>query len=60
MNWSYGDDKNRFLRLKLSLEAQIDELTTPNTPVNQKTLTATEKQELPDIGQVSPKDDLCC
>ena len=59
MSWNIGDTKNLFLKLK-KMGLYYVVLTTPETPHQKLTLTFVEMQELQDIEDSDPKDEISC
>ena len=59
MSWKFGDNRNRFLKLKTKLGLYYVELKSKNCP-EKITLTLVETQQLPDIEEADSKDEISC
>ena len=53
MSWNIADNRNLFLKLKSKLGFYHVVLTTPRTSPEKLTLTVVEKQQLPDIEEMT-------
>ena len=60
MSWTIGHNRQFFQKLKSKLGLYYVVQTTPKTSVEKLTLTAAEKQQLPDIEKTDPKEENSC